>query len=155
MAKATALRDMSISQLEKLVQAKKLKLVELVQKRDKMRIELSLMDVRIEELGGDTLAPEERVEAPRRRGRPKGSGNKTGTGKKRRGRIKGQKSLRTYVAAEMEKTKGGMTLEEAIAAVFEAGYKTKSDKFEHVMYQCLYHNFQKDADSGKWVMPSE
>ena len=151
MAKSSALRDLTVSQLEKVLQAKKSKLEDLVVKRDKLRLELNSLDEQIRGLAGSEEPGEEG--APRRRGRPKGSKNKG-----RRGpRTKGQKSLKTWVQEELEKNKKGLTIDEIIANVQAGGYRSKADKFKNVMYQCLFHseNFQRDPESKRWVLAGE
>ncbi len=152
MAKASALRDLSVSQLEKVLLAKKSMLENLVVKRDKLRSELSSLDSQIRGLAGDD-ATSEGEEAPRRRGRPKGSLNKA-----RRGpRAKNKQSLKGLVREELLKAKKGLTLDELIAAVEATGYKSKAAKFRNVLYQCLFHgeNFQKDAETKRWVLVGE
>jgi len=147
MAKASALRDLTVSQLEKVLLAKKSKLEDLVVKRDKLRVELNSLDDQIRGLAGSDAAGED---GPRRRGRPKGSKNKG-----RRGpRVKGQKSLKTWVTDELAKAKKGLTIDELITHVQAAGYRSKADKFKNVMYQCLFHNenFQRDSDSKRWIL---
>jgi hypothetical protein len=154
MAKASALRDLTVAQLEKLLQAKKSKLEDLVVKRDKLRTELSNLDQQIRGLGGEESPEGE--DAPRRRGRPKGSKNKA-----RRGtRVKGQKSLKVWVHEELLKAKKGLTIDELIAAVEAAGYKSKADKFKNVMYQCLFHGqrnslYQRDAETKRWTLTAQ
>ncbi len=153
MAKASAMRDLTVAQLEKLLLTKKSKLEDLVVKRDKLRQELSSLDEQIQNLGGGESPAPADEEGPRRRGRPKGSKNKG-----RRGpRVKGQKSLKTWVSEELQKAKKGLTIDELIAAVEASGYKSKADKFKNVMYQCLFHgeNFQRDAESKRWVLVGE
>ena len=150
MAKMTALRDLTVSQLEKVLLAKKSKLEDLVVKRDKLRSELSSLDEQIRGLAGDEVVGED---APRRRGRPKGSLNKG-----RRGpRVKNKQSLKGFVREELLKAKKGLTIDELIAAVEANGYKSKAGKFKNVMYQCLFHGeeFQRDADSKRWVLIAE
>ena len=155
MAKASALRDLTVSQLEKVLLAKKSKLEDLVVKRDKLRSELSSLDQQILGLAGsEEPGGEEPGEGgPRRRGRPKGSKNKG-----RRGpRVRGQKSLKVWVQEELQKNKKGLTLDELIAAVEAAGYKSKADKFKNVMYQCLFHGqkaslYHRDPESKRWVL---
>jgi|GEM_PF-769906 len=151
MAKSAALRDLTVSQLEKVLFAKKSKLEDLVVKRDKLRLELTSLDEQIRGLAGSDAPDEEG--APRRRGRPKGSKNKG-----RRGpRTKGQKSLKTWVQEELAKNKKGLTIDEIITNVQAGGYRSKADKFKNVMYQCLFHseNFQRDAESKRWVLVGE
>ena len=153
MAKASAMRDLTVAQLEKLLLAKKSKLEDLVVKRDKLRQELSSLDEQIQSLGGGESPAPAGEEGPRRRGRPKGSKNKG-----RRGpRVRGQKSLKMWVSEELQKAKKGLTIDELIAAVQASGYKSKADKFKNVMYQCLFHgeNFQRDAESKRWVLVGE
>ena len=154
MAKASALRDLTVAQLEKLLLAKKSKLEDLVGKRDKLRTELSSLDEKIRGMGGE--APAEGEEAPSRRGRPKGSKNKG----RRGSRVKGQKSLKVWVQEELQKAKKGLTIDELIAAVEAAGYKTKADKFKNVMYQCLFHGqrnslYQRDPETKRWVLAAQ
>lgn len=156
MAKASALREMSVAQLEKALLSK------LLAARDTLRKELGSLDDKIRDLSGGTAAPrasaseasDDGDDAPRRRGRPKGSKNRKG----RRGpRVKNEKSLRAYVQEELQKAKKGLTIDELITNVQAAGYQSKSDKFKNVMYQCLFHGerFQRDATSGKWVLTAE
>jgi hypothetical protein len=155
MAKASALREMTVAQLEKALLSK------LLAARDTLRKELGSLDEKIRDLSGSSAAPKaaatessDEEESPRRRGRPKGSKNRKG----RRGpRVKNEKSLRAYVQEELAKAKKGLTIDELITNVQAAGYQSKSDKFKNVMYQCLFHGerFQRDATSGKWVLTAE
>ena len=76
MVKASALSGLSVSQLEKVLLAKKSKLNDLVVKRDKLRLELATLDGQIQGLkGSDDLEDEsgEEAAAPRRRGRDRKS----------------------------------------------------------------------------------
>ena len=100
MAKASSLRDLTVSQLEKVLLAKKSKLEDLVVKRDKLRSELSSLDEQIRGLAGEEVPGEE---APRRRGRPKGSLNKG----RRGARAKNKQSLKGFVREELLKAKKG------------------------------------------------
>ena len=149
MAKASALQDLSLAQLEKALLSK------LIAARETLRRDLASMEAKIRDLSGERPAESggEGDEAVGRRGRPKGSKNRR---KGRRGsRVKNVKSLRVYVQDELQKSKKGLTIDELIANVQAAGYQSKSDKFKNVMYQCLYHNFAQDKDSGKWVQAAE
>ena len=155
MAKATALRDLTIPQLEKKLLHMKSKLEEM--KREKLLQELNQVDEQIRGLteagkgGGAATAAEG---AAPRRGRPKGSKNKT---KGRRRRVKGQKALKHWVQEELGKAKKGLTIDELITNIQANGYQSKSDKFKNVMYQCLFHGegFQRDAESGRWVLVAQ
>lgn len=144
MAKASALRDLTVSELEKVLLAKKNKLEDLLTKRNKLRQELDHLEDQIRGLSGGSLPDED---GPRRRGRPKGR-------RRRAARVKGQDSLKVWVANELAKAKKGLTIDELITNVQAAGYRTNSDKFKNVMYQCLFHNenFQRDSDSKRWIL---
>lgn len=149
MAKASALRNLTVAQLEKLLHAKKSQLTDLVVKRDKLKSELDGLNREIAGLGGEA------DEDTPRRGRPKGSVNKTKRKSGRKGRRpKNAMSLAKYIEAELNNAKKGMTVEELMNKVSEAGYKSKSAKFRNVVYQCLFHRdqFQKDGDSARWVL---
>lgn len=157
MAKASALHEMTVAQLEKALLSK------LLAARESLRKELGSLDDKIRDLSGSSDSKAEKTteaadgdEAPRRRGRPKGAKNRRGKG--RRGpRVKNEKSLRVYVQDELQKAKKGLTIDELITNVQAAGYQSKSDKFKNVMYQCLFHGdrFQRDASTGKWVLIAE
>lgn len=151
MAKASALSELSVAQLEKALLSK------LLAARTALRKELGLLDSKIRDLSGGEEASTPAADSGEdtgRRGRPKGAKNK----RKGRGtRPKNEKSLRVYVQEELAKTKKGLTIDELITNVQASGYKSNSDKFKNVMYQCLFHGdrFQRDANSGKWVLAGE
>ena len=130
--------DLTVADLERALQAKRSKLDDLLAKRAKMRFELDGLEEQI--IG---LAGKETSDAPRR-GRAK---------RKMRRRVKGQESLKVWVTNELAKAKKGLTIDELIEKVQAAGYKSTSDKFKNVMYQCLFHGeqFQRN-DAGRWVL---
>ena len=119
--------ELTVADLEKALQAKRSKLDDLLAKRAKMRFELDGLEEQIVGLVGKRA--------------------------KRKKRVKGQPSLKVWVTTELEKAKKGLTLDELIEKVQAAGYKSSSDKFKNVMYQCLFHGeqFQKN-DAGRWVL---
>ncbi len=141
------MRNLTVAQLEKLLHAKKSQLEDLAVKRDKLKADLDTVNKEIAGLGGEA------DEGAPRRGRPKGSVNKKKAGRKGR-RPKNAMSLRKVVVAELTAAKKGLTVEELMAKVLEAGYKSKSEKFRNVVYQCLFNGeqFQKDGESGRWVL---
>lgn len=146
MAKASAVRNLTVAQLEKLLATKKNQLGDLVAKRVKLQSDLENLNREITNLGGDS------EESPSRRGRPKGKVSKKLA---RRGRrAKNAMSLAKYVEQELNIAKKGLTVDELGVKVQEAGYKSKSEKFRNVLYQCLFHGdqFQKDDATGKWVL---
>ena len=128
--------ELTVADLEKALQAKRSKLDDLLAKRAKMRFELDGLEEQIVGLVGK---PQTESDTPKRA--------------KRKKRVKGQPSLKVWVTTELEKAKKGLTLDELIEKVQAAGYKSSSDKFKNVMYQCLFHGeqFQKH-DAGRWVL---
>lgn len=133
-------QEMTVADLEKALQAKRSRLDNLLAKRAKMRFELDGLEEQIQELAGKPLTDSD---APRR-GRAK---------RKMRRRVRGQQSLKVWVTNELAKAKKGLTIDELIEKVQEAGYKSTSDKFKNVMYQCLFHGkqFQRN-ENGRWVL---
>ena len=61
--------------------------------------------------------------------------------------------MKVWVTNDLGKTKKGLTIDELIEKVQEAGCKSTSGKFKNVMYHCLFHGeeFQKN-DAGRWVL---
>ncbi|RLS54562.1 MAG: hypothetical protein DWH91_11510 [Planctomycetota bacterium] len=140
------MRNLTVAQLEKLLATKKNQLGDLVAKRVKLQSDLENLNREITNLGGES-----EVDHPRR-GRPKGTVSKKLA---RRGRrAKNAMSLAKYVEQELNVAKKGLTVDELGVKVQEAGYKSKSEKFRNVLYQCLFHGeqFQKDDATGRWVL---
>ena len=133
--------DLTVADLEKALQAKRSKLDDLITKRAKLHFELSGLEEQIRLLAGTPLTESDALP----RGRAK---------RKRRTRVKGQPSLKVWVTNELVKSKKGLTIDELMEKVQAAGYKSTSDKFKNVMYQCLFHGeqFQRDGESKRWVL---
>ena len=133
---------LTVADLEKALQAKRSKLDDLLTKRAKMKFELDGLEEQIVSLAGP---PPTDSDVPRSRAK-----------RKMRRRVKGQPSLKVWVTNELTKAKKGLTIDELIENVQKAGYKSTSDKFKNVMYQCLFHGeqFQRN-DAGRWVIVAE
>lgn len=122
--------DMTVVQLERMLERKRSRLEGLVKRRDRLQRQLSSVEGKIGAIGGV---------------RHDGAGRRT-----IRRRPKNDQPLIAVVVDVLSKHPKGLTLKELAAKVLASGYKTYSDKFENTLYQCLYNNMKKlvhDADS--------
>lgn len=132
--------NMSLAQLESMLEEQKNRLDNLKQKQKDLEADLQNVNQEIAMIEGNGGG---------RRGRPPGS--KSGSTRSvRRRRAKNAKPLKAYVIDVLNANKKGLTLQEISDKVQEAGYKSKSKSFKNVLYQCLYHNreFMHDSDAG-------
>jgi hypothetical protein len=102
---------------------------DLFKKRDHIQKELDRLDVEIQRAAN--------LDAPLRRRRRAG-----------RRRIKNETSLRSVVLQILGKNKKGFPLSELAEKVQEAGYKSGSQNFKNVVYQCVYHTPEIALDSA-------
>jgi hypothetical protein len=116
--------ELSVAQLERLLEGKRSQLDSLYRRREKLQKELSEIDQQIVAVGG-------------------GEGIRRGN--KGRKRPKNEKTLLQVVLEVLgtSTSKKGMGLGEISAKVLESGYKTGAYKFENTVYQCLYNNTDK------------
>ncbi len=133
---AKSVNQMSVSELEKALAVKRDKLGELMGERDQVLKELDRIDGKIRDMGG-------KVSAKRAQGR-------------RGPKAKNDKPLWGYVEEILGRSKRGFTIEELEQKVLDSGYKTKSNNFRNVIYQCLYHAEQvtHDSSTGRYVLES-
>lgn len=122
--------DMTVVQLERILERKRSKLDGLLKRREKLQKQLSSVEGRIGAIGGI---------------RTEGGGR----GRKIRKRPKNDRPLIAVVIDVLSQHKKGLTLKDLAAKVLETGYKTYSDKFENTVYQCLYNNNNKLAHDAK------
>lgn len=116
-------RDLTVVQLERLLERKQSKLDGLVKRRDRLQKQLASVEGKIGAVGGI---------------------QRDGTGRRKvRRRPKNDQPLIAVVIDVLAKHPKGLTLKELAAKVLATGYKTFSDKFENTLYQCLYHNMKK------------
>lgn len=113
MAKAAAL---SVADLERILEERKVKAIDLTRRREEIQKQLDDVERQLAELLG-----EGRV-APR--------------GKRR---VKNEMSLRHYVLDVLGKNKKGLSMADLTTKITEAGYKSSSNNFRNVLYQCLYN----------------
>ena len=132
---ASHARDMSLSQLERLLSSKKSELEGLMRARERLRKDLQQVELRISGLQGN---------------RPAGpTGRRRRTGK----RAQNPKPLAEVIALVLGNNKKGYPLGELAAKVREAGYKSYSSNFSNIVYQCIYNNRDRFAlDSGHYTL---
>ena len=115
--------ELSVAELEKILQSRKSRIETLRKKRERLRNELLGVENEIRELEGRNPGGSSAVMRERFRNRPKN-----------------EKSLRTHVLDILGQHPGGLTLADLAAAILEQGYKTNSTNFKNVLYQCLYNS---------------
>lgn len=125
--------NLSIAELEALINNRKSKLTGLYEQRDRLLKQLNALDAEIAANEGKGAAG---------RGRPAHFSRSLANGK-RRGVIQraiNDKSLKTYVEEALAASKKGLTIGEIQETVLKNGYTTNSSNFKNTLYQCLYHN---------------
>ncbi len=132
---AADLGNLSIAQLEALINSRKSKLSSLYERRDHLAKQLDAINGEIAAAEGTSVGAT--------RGRP-AHFTKAAAVAKRRGaavqRAQNDKSLKTYVEEVLAASKKGLTIGEIQEAVLKSGYTTNSANFKNTLYQCLYHN---------------
>lgn len=113
--------DLTVAQLERMLERKRTRMNGLLKRRDKLQKALAIVESRISTIGGVRRDPSSK---PR----------------KVRKRPKNEKSLHEVVIAVLGSNKKGLTLADLSRKVLDTGYKTNSAKFENTVYQCLYNN---------------
>ncbi len=133
---AKSISQMSVVELEKALSTKRDKINDYMSERDQILKELDRVEGKIRDLGG-------KVAGRKAQGR-------------RGPRAKNEKPLWGYVEDILGRTKKGFTIEELEKRVLASGYKTKSNNFRNVIYQCLYHAEQvsHDSETGRYVLDS-
>ena len=112
--KAKPTGDMTVAELERILNSRRAALKDLVRKRAQMQRDMDKIDAEIRVLSG----------APVR-----------GRGARTRNKV----SLRQTVLGLLKKNKKGYSLAELSELILQGGYKTTSTNFRNVIYQCLYN----------------
>jgi len=112
--------QLTVTRLERLLEAKRARLEGLLQQRDKLEKKLELLNRKIAALDGRRS---EGAAPVRTRRRPRN-----------------EKPLLQVVLELLAKHKKGLLLNDLSAKVLETGYKTNSTNFANTLYQCLYNN---------------
>ena len=135
----STLKDCSVSDLERMLKARKSELDNLIKKRDTKLKELSLIEKRIKVLEGRKRATAQK------------------TRRKSRKRAKNKLSLRSTVTDVLSKNKNGIALDPLSKRILATGYKSNSGNFKNVLYQCLYNHdeFIHDKKTGLYRVKSK
>jgi hypothetical protein len=116
--------DLTVAQLERMLERKKSRMNALLKRRDRLQKALASVDAKLSSVGG----------VKREIG---------GKPRKVRKRPKNEKPLYEVVLAVLGSNKKGLTLADLSKKVLDTGYKTNSSKFDNTVYQCLYNNQNK------------
>jgi hypothetical protein len=127
-------KEMSVAELERLLDSKKDRLETLQRKRDLLERQLHSVVEKINSMEGKR-------------------GNSVAAAKGRKGattRPKNDRSLKEVVTEILTQNKKGCGLDELSKKVLETGYKTSSTNFKNTLYQCLYNHerIQLDKSTG-------
>ncbi|MFN0050567.1 MAG: hypothetical protein ACKV0T_00150 [Planctomycetales bacterium] len=121
-------KDMTVAQLERILEKKRLRLDDLTHRRDVLQKKLEQVENQITSIGGDS-----RSSYKKRKGR----------------RRKNAKTLIECLVEQLTGNKKGLTLKELASRIRESGYKTSSVDFENTIYQIIYNNQDKLAHDPK------
>lgn len=130
-------KDLSVADLQKLLNDRQSQLTSLEKRRKRLQKELDVVERRIDELEG--------------RGGTPGRRRTTRRGVKRPNNVQ---SLHAYVKETLGKNRAGLSLEDLANSVLGAGYKTNSSNFKNVLYQCVYNSkeVKHDDKSGTYKL---
>lgn len=125
--------QMSVAELERLLENRKTQLNRLTKERDKLQKDLQRVEEKISSLEGG-----------------RGMGRRVGGTV----RPKNKKSLHEVVTEILGRSKKGFPLGKLHDKVLESGYKTNSNNFKNVLYQCLYNSddIQHDNKTGNYYL---
>ena len=150
--------EISVADLERILDARKSLVQELGKRRDALHKELAEIQEQLQGIVGTEVKLKK---SGAKRGRPPGTG-KRGPGrprgsKNRGARPKNERSLRDVISELLSKSKKGMTLEELTPKVVEAGYKSNSSNFSNMIYQNIYNSegIVKDPETGCYSLVQE
>lgn len=128
---AASAKELSLSELQRLMEAKKQRLSALLKRRSKLQADLAKVEEEISALEGRRRAAPSRSKARK--------GVKNGVKKKVvRRRRRNQQPLHAVVLEVLGKSKEGLSLKDLAAKIKETGYKSGSSNFNNVIYQTLY-----------------
>jgi hypothetical protein len=115
MARPPSITNLSIAQLQQIIQSRKTEISRLERQRSKIARKLGQIDSRIATLGGEV------------RGRNGGAG----------GRVRNEKSLPEMLHTVLSKSSKAMGVGDIADAVRSGGYKTNSGNFRGIVNQTL------------------
>lgn len=122
-------KELTVSQLERLLEKKRTRLVSLEQQRARLLKKLQQLDSRIALTGGVV-----------REGRKPRRGRK---------RPKNAQTLLQAMTQVLTQHKKGLSLKDLSEKIIAGGYKTASANFQNTVYQIIYNNQDKVAHDAK------
>lgn len=125
-------KEMSVAELESLLNRKKTELDALHQRRTRLAADLLNIDAQIQSAAGSRAD----LSAPRAEATPAAAKK---PGQRRGPRAQNGRSLKSVVVELLANERKGLGLDELSRKVLATGYKTTSTKFKNTLYQCLYH----------------
>ena len=126
---ASEIENMTLAQLEMLINSRKSKLTDLYKRRDQLVKNLASIN---EEIAAN--------EGPGVRSRPPRFTRIALTNQQPVLRAQNEKSLKAHIEEALKGIKKGLTISEIQEVVLKNGYTTHSANFKNTIYQCLYHN---------------
>lgn len=134
--------ELTVAQLERMLNTKRSMLDSLQKKRSKLGKQLETIDRRIAAIGGTVRDSEERPSKVKLKAKVKAR-------VKGRKRPRNEKTLLQVVTDVLQENKKGLVLGDLAKAVLATGYKSGSAHFPNTVYQCLYNNSDNFVqDSG-------
>jgi len=132
---AKARNELSVADLQRLLERKQARLAALLKKRQSLQKTLAKVEKQIAGL--------------------EGSKSRSGTQKRRRKpgrRVKNARPLNVVVTEILSKTKAGLKVADLTVKVLATGYKSKSANFKNVVHQTLYNSDKivRDKVTGKY-----
>ena len=130
-------RDLSVSELERLLNDRQSEITQLIKRREKLQREMDQLDNRISQLSGGRTIHRTRDQGRSAVQRPKN-----------------ERSLREVVTDILTKNKKGFPLAKLTDKVLAAGYRSSSHDFKNVLYQCLYNSdsVKHDEKTGHYML---
>ena len=143
--------ELSLAQLEALIEKRKRQLERLQERRKKLESLLEEVQLKIAAIEG-------RVQRGQRKATAARSGKPTAKKKRRRGAASKQ-PLDALDVSVLSDVPEGLPLKELEQAVLDRGYKTNSKNFRNVLYQAVYKlgragRVKRDTDSGRYKLVS-
>jgi len=137
--------ELSLAQLQQLIENKASELSELKAKRAELQKELNELDRLIQQTEGASAMKTVAKKKVARSTTAGASTKKKKVAKKKRTRVKNQQSAKAYAMEILGKEAKGLPLNQLADRILASGYQTESEDFKITLYQSLY----KDRKAGK------
>ena len=116
-------KDLTLLDLERLLNGKKNELEQLLKKREQLERQLTEVVEKIRSIEGK-----------------KTNGELGGVGRRIAFRLQNDRTLKEVVTELLTENAKGLGLDELSKKVLSSGYKTTSTNFKNTIYQCLYNH---------------